>query len=101
MTGSALSPNPTFFAVLLKCRAGTFDVRYVDPQAALKAERDKEGFFGKLFGHKNQTVKPENLRISVQAAGSGSQVSVKSLDGGSDAAASESNILHILQQQLQ
>jgi outer membrane protein assembly factor BamC len=98
----SLALNTAGFTVTERDRsAGTFDVRYVDPQAALKAERDKEGFFGKLFGHKNQTVKPENLRISVQAAGTGSQVSVKSLDGGSDAAASEANILHILQQQLQ
>jgi outer membrane protein assembly factor BamC len=98
----SLALNTAGFTVTERDRsAGSFDVRYVDPQAALKAEKDKEGFFGKLFGHKNQTVKPENLRISVQAAGTGSQVTVKSLDGGSDAAASESNILNILQQQLQ
>ena len=98
----SLALNTAGFTVTERDRsAGTFDVRYVDPQAALKAEQDKEGFFGKLFGHKNQTVKPENLRISVQAAGTGSQVGVKSLDGGSDAAASEANILNILQQQLQ
>ena len=98
----SLALNTAGFTVTQRDRsAGSFDVRYVDPQAALKAEKDKEGFFGKLFGHDSQKVKPEHLRISVQAAGTGSQVSVKSLDGGSDAAASESNILNILQQQLQ
>lgn len=98
----SLALNTAGFTVTERDRSsGTFDVRYVDPQAALAAERNSVGFFGKLFGRKDATVAPENLRISVQPAGTGTRVTVKSLDGGSDAAASEANILKVLQQQLQ
>ena len=98
----SLALNTAGFTVTDRNRsAGTFDVRYVNPQAALKAERDSVGFFGKLFGEKSPSVTPQRLSIAVQAAGTGSRVTVHALDAGPDAAASESNILHVLLQQLQ
>ena len=98
----SLALNTAGFTVTERNRsAGTFDVRYVNPEAALKAERDSVGFFGKLFGKKSPSVTPQRLSIAVQAAGTGSRVTVHALDAGPDAAASESNILHVLLQQLQ
>ena len=98
----SLALNTAGFTVTDRNRsAGQFDVRYVNPEAALAAERDSGGFFSKLFGGKKPSVKPQNLRIVVQADTSGSRVTVHSLDGGADAAASEANILKVLLQQLQ
>ncbi|MDE2452971.1 MAG: outer membrane protein assembly factor BamC [Burkholderiales bacterium] len=98
----SLALNSAGFTVTGRNRsAGQFDVRYVNPEAALKAEQDSGGFFSKLFGGKKAEAPPQNLRIAVESAGSGSKVTVHSLDGGADAAASEANILKVLLQQLQ
>ena len=98
----SLALNTAGFTVTDRNRgSGTFDVRYVDPQAALQAERDSQGFLSKLFGSKPAPVTPQHLRILVQAAGSGSRVTVHSLQGGPDTGASAAQILKVLQQQLQ
>ncbi len=98
----SLALNTAGFTVTERDRsAGRFDVRYLDPQAALRAERESGGFFGKLFGSKPTMPTPQHLSILVQAAGTGARVTVHSLDGGADAATAQANILKVLLQQLQ
>ncbi len=98
----SLALNTAGFTVTGRDRSnGSFDVRYLDPQAVLRAEKDKPGFFGKLFGRKAPTVEPQRMRVVVQAAGSGSRVTVQALDSGPNAAESQTAILKVLLQQLQ
>ncbi len=89
------------FTVVQRTRdTGTFDVRYLSPEASLKAAQARQGLLGRLFG-KAKPPKPAEYSIVVQAAGSGSRVTVRPASNNPDAAQSSSEILQILQQQLQ
>ncbi|MDE1953115.1 MAG: outer membrane protein assembly factor BamC [Betaproteobacteria bacterium] len=97
-----LAINTAGFTVTDRNRsAGAYDIRYVNPAEALKAEENKGGFFGKLFGGDKTVVKPEDFRILVQPAGSVSQVSVQAVKASAVSQQSAQNILKVLQQQLQ
>ena len=96
-----LAINTAGFTVTGRDRSsGIFDVRYISPEASLKAARDSEGLFGKLFGRKESAPKPADYRIVLQAADGGSQVTVQPVAGNADAARSSAEILKVLQQQL-
>ncbi len=97
-----LAINTAGFTVTDRNRAtGTYDIRYVNPVAAMKAEENQGGFLSRLFGGGKTQVKPEHFRILVQPAGTVSQVSVQAINAGADSAQSAQNILKVLQQQLQ
>ena len=97
-----LAINTAGFTVTDRNRAaGTYDIRYVNPVAALKAEENRGSFLSRLFGGDKTEVKPEHFRILVQPAGTVSQVSVQAVNAGADSAQSAQNILKVLQQQLQ
>ena len=97
-----LAINTAGFTVTDRNRAaGTYDIRYVNPVAAMKAEENQGSFLSRLFGGGKTEVKPEDFRILVQPAGTVSQVSVQAINAGADSAQSAQNILKVLQQQLQ
>ncbi|OIQ89122.1 outer membrane protein assembly factor BamC [mine drainage metagenome] len=97
-----LAINTAGFTVTDRNRAtGIYDIRYVNPVAAMKAEENQGGFLSRLFGGGKTQVKPEHFRILVQPAGTVSQVSVQAINAGADSAQSAQNILKVLQQQLQ
>ncbi len=99
---AGLAINTAGFTVTDRNRAtGTYDIRYVNPVAAMKAEENQGGFLSRLFGGGKTQVKPEHFRILVQPAGTVSQVSVQAINAGADSAQSAQNILKVLQQQLQ
>ncbi len=96
-----LAINTAGFTVTQRDRSsGTFDVRYISPEASLKAAQSGEGLLGKLFGHKEASLQPAAYRIVLQAADGGSQVTVQPVAGNPDAARSSAEILKVLQQQL-
>lgn len=97
-----LAINTAGFTVTDRNRAtGTYDIRYVNPVAAMKAEENKGGFLSKLFGGSKTEVKPEDFRIVVQPVGSVSRVTVQPVKAGADSAQSAQSILKVLEQQLQ
>ncbi|OIQ88302.1 outer membrane protein assembly factor BamC [mine drainage metagenome] len=96
-----LAINTAGFTVTGRDRnSGTFDVRYISPEASLKAAQAGEGLLGKLFGHKDKAPQPAAYRIVLQAADGGSQLTVQPVASNSDAARSSAEILKVLQQQL-
>ena len=96
-----LAINTAGFTVTQRDRAnGVFDVRYISPEASLKAAQASEGLLGKLFGSKKATPQPAAYRIVLQAADGGSQITVQPVAGNADAARSSAEILKVLQQQL-
>ncbi len=97
-----LAINTAGFTVTDRNRTtGTYDIRYVNPVAAMKAEENKGGFLSKLFGGSKAAVKPEDFRILVQPDGSASRVTVQPVKAGPDSAQSAQSILKVLLQQLQ
>jgi outer membrane protein assembly factor BamC len=74
---------------------GIYFVRYADPES----EKDKPGFFSRMFGS-GRKVTAEQYRVQVSEAGSTSQVNVLNKDGGADASKTASRILSLLHEQL-
>ncbi len=97
-----LAINTAGFTVTDRNRAsGAYDIRYVNPAEAMKAEENKGGFLSKLFGGDKVEVKPEDFRILVQPSGTVSQVTVQAVKTAAGSEQSAQNILKVLQQQLQ
>jgi outer membrane protein assembly factor BamC len=87
-----LSLDRTGFTVEDRDRAkGTYFVRYVEPSA----DKSEPGFFAKLFGSA-PTAAPLKYRISVQAQGEASAVTVLNSEGGAENSASAQRILKII-----
>lgn len=70
---------------------GMYFVRYVAPGA----DKEKEGFFGKLFGSKPAT-QPLKYRIQVRSEGNASTVSVLNAAGAPETSANAQNIVRVL-----
>ena len=70
---------------------GVYFVRYVAPGT----DKDKEGFFGKLFGSKAATP-PLKYRITVRSEGSVSTVSVLNSAGAPETSANAQSIVRVL-----
>lgn len=98
----SLAINTAGFTVIERNRAeGRFDVRYISAEEALKAAQDSTGFFGKLFGRKENQPKPANYRIALQSAGTQTKVTVQTPEGQPLHTDDARKILEILQQQIQ
>ena len=70
---------------------GLYFVRYVSPGA----NKDKDGFFSKIFGSKDATP-PLKYRIMVRSAGEASTVSVLNAAGTPEASTNAQSILRVL-----
>ena len=75
---------------------GVYFVRYVSPDA----NKDKDGFFSKLFSSKDATP-PLKYRIMVRSAAEASTVSVLSATGTPEASTNAQSILRVLADDLQ
>lgn len=100
-----LAVNTAGFTVVDRDRsAGSYDVRYVNPQAEQQQQQaGGPGLFSRLFswGKPADQLKPDEFHILVQADGSGSKLTVQPASANSSTASSASDILKVLQQQLQ
>ena len=87
-----LSLDRTGFTVEDRDRSqGVYFVRYVAPGT----DKDKEGFFGKLFGSKAATP-PLKYRITVRSEGNASTDSVLNAAGAPETSANAQNIVRVL-----
>ncbi len=77
---------------------GIFFVRYLDPDYEAR-ERDKRGFFGRLF-NSDAKVAAQQFRIAVTAAGEGTTVAVQDKDGKPDAGATAERIVSQIKEQM-
>ncbi len=82
---------------------GLYFVRYVNPEAEMKAKGDEPGFFSKLLFWRD-TTKPtpeSQYRILVKSASAdASQVQVLSREGGTDTSENSRKIMNLLLEQL-
>lgn len=77
---------------------GIYFVRYLDPEYEAR-ERDKQGFFSKIFGQ-DFKVDAQQFRVLVQAAGEVTRVSVQDREGKSDTGPTAAKIIKQLNDQL-
>lgn len=77
---------------------GIYFVRYLDPEYEAR-ERDKQGFFSKIFGQ-DFKVDAQQFRVLVQAAGEVTRVSVQDREGKSDSGPTAAKIIKQLNDQL-
>ena len=70
---------------------GVYFVRYVAPGT----DKDKEGFFGKLFGSK-AAMQPLKYRVKVQSEGNASTVSILNAAGAPETSANAQSIVRVL-----
>jgi outer membrane protein assembly factor BamC len=77
---------------------GVYFVRYLDPEVE-KEQRDRQGFFSKLFGREAK-VDAQQFRVRVAAAGERSDVTVQDRDGKPDSSATAGKILAQINEQL-
>lgn len=77
---------------------GIYFVRYLDPEYEAR-ERDKQGFFSKIFGQ-DFKVDAQQFRVAVQAAGDVTSVSVQDRDGKTDNGPTAGKIIKQLNDQL-
>ena len=87
-----LSLDRTGFTVEDRDRAkGTYFVRYVEPNS----DKSEPGFLAKLFS-RTPVVVPLKYRITVQAQGDASTVTVLNAEGGAENSANAQRILNII-----
>ncbi|MFN3566488.1 MAG: outer membrane protein assembly factor BamC [Burkholderiaceae bacterium] len=77
---------------------GTYFVRYLDPEYEAK-QRDKQGFFSKLFGREPK-IEAQQFRVQVAAAGDATRVTVLDKDGKPATGATADKILAQIDEQL-
>jgi len=78
---------------------GLYFVRYADPEGEM-AQKDRErGFLSRLFSPDSK-VKPEQYRVQLQTAGSGTEVTVLNKEGAADRSSTARRILSLLLEQL-
>ena len=77
---------------------GIYFVRYLDPDYEAR-ERDKQGFFSKIFGQ-DFKVDAQQFRVFLQAAGEVTRVSVQSRDGTPETGPTAAKIIKQLNEQL-
>ncbi len=75
---------------------GLYFVRYADPDA----EKKDTGFFSRFAFWRDTTDKPEQYRIAVAEAGTGSAVVVQNPEGAADKSLTGTRILALLRDQL-
>lgn len=73
-----------------------FTVRYADPVKSV----EREGFFGKVFGSKNDSDHQRAYRVSLKATSQGTQISVVDGNGQTDSSKEARRLVTMLQAQL-
>lgn len=77
---------------------GMYFVRYLDPEFEAR-QRDKQGFFSKLFGREPK-IEAQQFRVQVAGAGNATQVTVLDKDGKPATGATGDKILAQINEQL-
>ena len=78
---------------------GLYFVRYADPEGEM-AQKDRErGFLTRLFSA-DAKAKPEQYRVQLQSAGTGTEVTILNKEGAADRTSTARRILSLLLEQL-
>ena len=78
---------------------GLYFVRYADPEGEMAIKDRERGFLSRLFSS-DPKAKPEQYRVLLQGAGSGTTVTILNKDGAADHTSTARRILSLLLEQL-